>query len=207
MLNDEIIGVWQLVSCEGKSSDGQSFLPYGANPKGKLIYTQDGHMSVVLMDPTRPRFRSEDISQASADEIVSAFRGFDAYSGTWTIQPFSRVSSAQVENARVATLSNFAKKSLSVSQWIQHRFFAPVLRITTHLVNLAKKLLLRPVVDDRAGKIEHLIEVGRIPNWVGAIHPRSIAISEGLLTLTTDEFAMGGKTWRVYVSWRRCSGD
>jgi hypothetical protein len=142
MLKQDLVGVWLLVSCEGKSSDGQSFLPYGSHPTGKLIYTQDGHMSVILMDSERPRFVSEDISRASSDEVSSAFRSFDAYSGTWEL-------------------------------------------------------------DSNSGKIDHTIEAGRIPNWVGATHPRFISISQSLLTLTTDEFTMGGHTWRVYVSWRR----
>jgi hypothetical protein len=142
MLKQDIVGVWQLVSCEGKSADGQIFLPYGSNPTGKLIYTQDGHMSVILMNSTRPRFISEDISQASSDEISSAFRSFDAYSGTWEL-------------------------------------------------------------DSNSGKIEHAIEAGRIPNWIGASHPRFISILDGLLTLSTEEFSMGERNWRVYVSWRR----
>jgi hypothetical protein len=142
MLKQDIVGVWQLVSCEGKSSDGQSFLPYGSHPTGKLIYTEDGYMSVVLTDSTRPRFFSEDISQASSDEVSTAFRSFDAYSGIWEL-------------------------------------------------------------DSKSGKIDHAIEAGRIPNWVGARHARFISISEGLLTLSTDEFTMGQKIWRVYVSWRR----
>jgi hypothetical protein len=119
MLKQDIVGVWQLVSCEGKS-----------------------YMSVVLTDSTRPRFFSEDISQASSDEVSTAFRSFDAYSGIWEL-------------------------------------------------------------DSKSGKIDHAIEAGRIPNWVGARHARFISISEGLLTLSTDEFTMGQKIWRVYVSWRR----
>ena len=142
MLKQDIVGVWQLVSCEGRSLDGQSFLPYGAHPTGKLIYTHDGHMSVILMDSTRPRFLSEDISQASSDEVSSAFRSFDAYSGLWEL-------------------------------------------------------------DSKSGKIDHAIEASRIPNWVGAIHHRFVSLSEGVLSLTTDEFTMGGQTWRVYVSWQR----
>lgn len=59
-LNRDIVGVWRPVSCEGKSSDGQSFLLYGSNPTGKLIYIQDGHMVVILMDSTRSRLLSED---------------------------------------------------------------------------------------------------------------------------------------------------
>jgi len=142
MLTKDITGVWQLISCEGRSAEGDSFLPYGSHPTGKLIYTDDGHMSVILMDSARPRFLLDDISKASLEEVSAAFVSFDAYSGTWKL-------------------------------------------------------------DGSLGKVEHTIEAGRIPNWVGVSHLRFISLSEGLLTLTTDEFTMGGKSWRVYVSWRR----
>jgi hypothetical protein len=137
-----LTGVWELVSCEAQSADGESFLPYGQKPVGKLIYTDDGHLSVILMNSERAIFVSDDISKASADEIAAAFGSFDSYSGRWDL-------------------------------------------------------------DEEAGRIEHFIQAGRIPNWVGKTHVRYCSVDEGCLTLATEEFAMRDKTWRVYVKWTR----
>jgi hypothetical protein len=142
MRRDELFGVWELISCEGRSADGASFLPYGAQPVGKLIYTEDGHLAVTLMNSSREQFVSEDISKATSDEVVAAFNTFDSYSGRW-------------------------------------RFH------------------------EEADSVEHIIESGRIPNWVAKTHLRNCATEDGLLTLSTDEFEMGGKVWRVYVTWKR----
>jgi hypothetical protein len=137
-----LIGVWELISCEGRSSDGQSFLPYGPHPIGKLIYTEDGHLTVTLMNADRTLFASNDISQSSADEVAAAFGSFDCYSGRWRL-------------------------------------------------------------NEGTSTIEHFIEAGRIPNWVGTTHLRYCSIEDGELILSTDHFLMAGNTWRVYVKWRR----
>lgn len=139
---EDLVGVWQLLSCQGFSGADSRFYPYGESPLGKLIYTLDGHMSVILMNPARPTFRSDDISQASMEEISAAFVGFDAYSGTWRL-------------------------------------------------------------DQRAGRVEHSIEAGKIPNWVGGRHSREASLENGLLTLVTDPFEMAGHVWRVSVVWER----
>jgi len=138
----DIIGNWVLMACEGRCADGSSFLPYGDSPTGKLFYSTDGQMSVLLMNSSRSGFASEDISRASSDEIVQAFTSFDAYCGRW-------------------------------------------------------------ILDETTGRIEHIIEAGRIPNWVGQTHVRYCHRDGPNLSLTTDEFSMGNKVWRVSVKWRR----
>lgn len=101
MTQEELLGVWELVYCEGRSADGGSFLPYGRSPVGKLIYTADGHLAVVLMNSERSPFRSEDISQASTDEIVSAFNSFDAYTGRWSLNHPSGRLEHHIEAGRI----------------------------------------------------------------------------------------------------------
>lgn len=44
-----LIGAWQLVRVDAPGPDGK--LTPGPRPKGMLIYTNDGHMSVQLMYP------------------------------------------------------------------------------------------------------------------------------------------------------------
>ena len=70
---------------EARSPKGEVIYPYGKNIFGRLIYTREGFMSVLLMNPDRPRFGSDDPMAGTPDEIETAFRGFDAYCGTYTI--------------------------------------------------------------------------------------------------------------------------
>jgi hypothetical protein len=80
-----LVGTWRFVSMEARSPEGQVIYPYGENIFGRLIYTADGFMSVLLMNLDRPRFGSDDPMAGTAEEIEAAFRGFDAYCGTYTI--------------------------------------------------------------------------------------------------------------------------
>lgn len=46
---ERLIGAWHLVHIDSPGTDGKSVKV--AQPKGMLVYTQDGHMSVQLMYP------------------------------------------------------------------------------------------------------------------------------------------------------------
>ncbi len=80
-----IVGTWRFISMEARSPKGEVIYPYGENIFGRLIYTAEGFMSVLLMNPDRPTFSSGDPMAGTAAEIEAAFRGFDAYCGTYSI--------------------------------------------------------------------------------------------------------------------------
>jgi hypothetical protein len=82
-MTQEIIGVWKLLACFGEEAAGLRFFPYGSSPKGQLIYTSEGFMSVVLMNSERTNFVSDDISEATTNETLMAFASFDSYGGRW----------------------------------------------------------------------------------------------------------------------------
>lgn len=76
-----LVGTWRLVSCEHRLAGGKVWRPFGPRPRGRLIYTPDGYMMVLLMDPARPRSASQGIFESSAAERAAAATGFLAYSG------------------------------------------------------------------------------------------------------------------------------
>jgi hypothetical protein len=57
MIAASLVGSWSLVSWEVVTGDGERSYPYGRNPGGLLVYTEDGHMSVAIMSANRPRLR------------------------------------------------------------------------------------------------------------------------------------------------------
>ncbi len=82
-LEKKLLGVWSLISCQGISAAGKVFFPYGEAPRGQLIYTAAGNLSVFLTNYNRTPFASEDISKASSEETIAAFKSFDCYTGRW----------------------------------------------------------------------------------------------------------------------------
>jgi len=45
---DEIVGAWTLAGITEFADDGTERKPYGDRPNGQLVYSEDGHMAVVI---------------------------------------------------------------------------------------------------------------------------------------------------------------
>jgi hypothetical protein len=84
------IGTWDLISVEARWPDGHVTAPWGVNPPGRLIYTNDGHMIALLMDERR--------NQATRNEVTAALQNEAAgYFGTYTVDSVKHVVSHHVE--------------------------------------------------------------------------------------------------------------
>ena len=99
-LNKEhLLGTWRLSAFEGRAEDGSVVLPYTDKPEGMLIYNTDGTMMVILMNPDRPRFKSNDLGGGSNEEIRAAFEGFNAYCGRFVLDPQAGTITHHLEQA------------------------------------------------------------------------------------------------------------
>jgi hypothetical protein len=79
------VGAWRLVSCETRDSNGQTQHPYGERPLGQILYDDAGYMSAQLMRTDRPRFAGGDPARGTDAEVRSAFDGYVAYFGTYSV--------------------------------------------------------------------------------------------------------------------------
>lgn len=82
-----ILGHWNLVSWEIRSSNGEVNEPLGAHPQGLITYGESGRMAVQLMRRDRRLSMSADPFGAAPDEIVDAWKGFISYAGTYDVDP------------------------------------------------------------------------------------------------------------------------
>jgi len=88
---DRFVGAWELVSTEFTMKDG-SKRPYpdvGANGRGYLIYTADGHMCAQLVGSNRMLWK--DPSRPTAAEKIAAMDGLTAYCGRFEIDESKHV--------------------------------------------------------------------------------------------------------------------
>lgn len=81
-----LIGTWKLSLVEARYEDSPVRYPWGHNAKGLLIYTQDGHMSAVIMGADRPRFLVSDMLGGSVEEQAQAAKTYMSCCGTYEIQ-------------------------------------------------------------------------------------------------------------------------
>jgi hypothetical protein len=78
------VGIWSLLSMAVRQPDGSVTRPMGDRPRGMLMYTAGGHMSVQIMHGDRPPFGSG-ARGGSIEEAADAFRTYIAYCGTYRV--------------------------------------------------------------------------------------------------------------------------
>ncbi|UCG88296.1 MAG: lipocalin-like domain-containing protein [Gemmatimonadota bacterium] len=82
------VGTWELVSIQSRGSDGE-WGPYqgrfGPNAVGMAIFSASGYMSGQIMDPDRPTFSPDDLSQLTVEELRAILEGYTAYYGTYEV--------------------------------------------------------------------------------------------------------------------------
>jgi hypothetical protein len=65
---NSVVGTWRLVSYEASTVDNRRRYPFGAHPRGYLVYTPDGWMSVAVMPARRGQSAEE------TDAVAEPFR-------------------------------------------------------------------------------------------------------------------------------------
>jgi Lipocalin-like domain len=79
----KIVGTWKLVFEEDTLKDGSKTHEYGPNGKGFLMYSADGHMCAVEMNPNRPQWKNP--VRPTQQEKAEAFDGSYGYCGPYEI--------------------------------------------------------------------------------------------------------------------------
>ena len=97
-------GLWNLIKWTAKQGDGQVFYPFGEDPAGQLLYDAKGNMMVTIMKQERKLFASHNFLEGTADEIVAAYNGFVAYSGTYDIDPRAK---QVIHHIRISSFPNW----------------------------------------------------------------------------------------------------
>jgi hypothetical protein len=89
---EKLIGAWHLVHIDAPGPDGKSApVP---QPKGMLIYTRDGHMSVQLMYP-------ESASSLSNEYVLN---GYEASFGSYDVDESTRTVTHHVQGSNTRDL-------------------------------------------------------------------------------------------------------
>jgi hypothetical protein len=103
-LQKQLIGTWKITAFEdrkdGHDPNSEWTYPYGKNPKGYLIYDNTGHVMIQIMKtPPVPPFASGDDEKPTAKEMKTAFIGYVAYFGKYTVDAAKNVVIHHVEGS------------------------------------------------------------------------------------------------------------
>jgi hypothetical protein len=84
--SDKLIGTWVLSNFELIDKKNRILHPYGKQPVGTLIFSQENFMTVAVMASNRENFSVGSAEMATAQEKVKAFETYLSYSGKWKIE-------------------------------------------------------------------------------------------------------------------------
>ena len=84
-LQEQIVGTWAVVSAVNEVDGKKIGDLYGPNPQGQFIFTRDGHFSLFIVRPGRPKFASNSRTTGTSEENKEAMAGFISEFGTYTI--------------------------------------------------------------------------------------------------------------------------
>lgn len=83
MNNDSLIGTWKLLSATSTTPAGErNETPYGVNPSGLLMYTEDGRVAAIISYGGRKLLAGP---IAALQEQAEAFKTFLAYAGRYSL--------------------------------------------------------------------------------------------------------------------------
>ena len=86
MPKSDLVGVWQLESLELRSPKGEKTFPMGRDARGYLSYTEEGFMSVAIMEQGRRLYESNDSRGGTTEEKVEAASGYLSYCGSYEVK-------------------------------------------------------------------------------------------------------------------------
>ena len=98
-LRQQLVGTWTFVRTEATQQDGSKILPFGPNPKGVNIFTQDGHFVQIQVADRIPKFASNSRVTGTAEENKAVVLGSISLFGTYTIDETARTIIYKVESS------------------------------------------------------------------------------------------------------------
>src|SRR5690349_15437676 len=78
-VKEQIVGAWMLVSVTSESQDGKKAEPFGASPKGVIIFSEDGHFSLFQSRADVPKIAANDRAKATPEEAQNIVASSIAY--------------------------------------------------------------------------------------------------------------------------------
>ena len=85
MYSDWLKGTWKLDTFLATDEDGNVIEVMGEGATGFICYSNDGWMSVQIMQKGRPGYDIPDILGGTDEQTLSAARGLFAYAGKFTV--------------------------------------------------------------------------------------------------------------------------
>lgn len=94
----DLVGTWALVSSVAEQG-GAKIDTFGPNPKGTLMFGNDGHYALVFVRSDLPKVASNSRLSETPDESRAIAQGMSAHFGTYTVVEADKVMVFNVERS------------------------------------------------------------------------------------------------------------
>jgi len=95
----QLVGTWKLTTWFVRVTGEDTREPYGPNPKGRLVLTQEGHWIIIVTGANRRPAKTTDEKAALLDSML-------AYSGRYTIEGDKIKIRAEMSSNEIYTGAN-----------------------------------------------------------------------------------------------------
>ena len=96
-LRQQLVGTWTFVSSTTKLPDGTP--AWGTNPKGLLIFTQNGYYSSQIVRSDLPKFASNSRAKGTPEENKAVVLGSISTFGTYTVDETKKTYTVKFEGS------------------------------------------------------------------------------------------------------------
>ena len=96
-IKEQLVGTWTFVSSTTKLSDGSP--AWGTNPKGLLIFTENGYFSSQIVRSDLPKFATQNRAQGTPEENKAVVQGSVANFGTYTVDETKKTYTLKFEGS------------------------------------------------------------------------------------------------------------
>ena len=103
-IKEQLVGTWTFVSSTTKLSDGSP--AWATNPKGLLIFTENGYFSSQIVRSDLPKFASNNRAQGTPEENKAVVQGSIATFGTYTVDVWRQFVPKSGRNRTDASIHN-----------------------------------------------------------------------------------------------------
>src|SRR5215210_6628896 len=114
-LKEQLVGTWTLVSLDNVLPDGKKQEPYGAKPRGILIFDANGHYSIMHVPADRNKFKSANRVETTPEEAATVMRGSFAQFGTWSVNEADKTITQKIEGALIPNADGTDSKRMITS--------------------------------------------------------------------------------------------
>ena len=94
-----LAGTWALVSVDNIYPDSTRVHPYGENPKGLLVFDEQGRYAIQLFKAVRPKVTSGDKNKCTPEEYAALVQGSNAHFGIYTVDEANGTITFNIQHA------------------------------------------------------------------------------------------------------------